>query len=273
MAYPPRPCATVWVRNLKQHGTRSFESFNNLLDPPFLPPVCHQNNPDLVKLLPMVVVAAEPDGVIMSKAQECHPRAHLSSKLDGPSSPAQATHMRLPTLHTNWRRRLPHPCGQRSIKTSHQRPPRFPSMEGLTGCPCLENVARTLVIRRIPLHRYRTILLFRRTDHPQSDHLETHSPTLLAWVAHAARRIRKNVSNFLHSIPYPHRLRVIQDRLSYLYPPSLPGLPPLSPMTPELFFRDYEQVMVLVLNPFQKHILIIRGAHPLCHQRLSKLVT
>jgi hypothetical protein len=89
----------------------------------------------------MVAVAAEPDGTIISKAQDRFPRAHLASRLDGQSSPAQAIHMKLlnrhPDSHTNQFLHLFNPCGQASIKASrHQRLPwrmRFPSMEVSVG--------------------------------------------------------------------------------------------------------------------------------------------
>jgi hypothetical protein len=95
------------------------------------------------RLLPTVAVAAEPDETIISKAQDRFPRAHLASRLDGQSSPAQATHMKLlnrhPNSHTN---RVPHsfnPRGQASIKASrHQRllwRMRFPLMEVSAGSP------------------------------------------------------------------------------------------------------------------------------------------
>lgn len=79
------------------------------------------------KLLPTVVVAAERDETIISRAQDRFPRA-LASSLDGQSFPAQAIHMKLlnrhPKSHTN---RFPlsfNPCGQASIKASrHQRLP------------------------------------------------------------------------------------------------------------------------------------------------------
>ena len=95
------------------------------------------------RLLPTLAVAAEPDGTIISKAQDRFPQAHQAPSLDGQSSPAQATHMKLlsrhPNSHTN---RFPHSlhlCGQASIKASrHQRHPwrmRFPLMEVLAGFP------------------------------------------------------------------------------------------------------------------------------------------
>lgn len=107
------------------HGVCPFESFNNLLAPPFRPPACPQNSPDMGRLLPTVAVAAEPDETTISKAQDRFPRAHLVSMLDGQSSPAQVTHMKLlnrhPNSHTN---RFPHsfnPCGQASIKASRHQ--------------------------------------------------------------------------------------------------------------------------------------------------------
>jgi hypothetical protein len=107
------------------HGVCPSESFNNLLAPPFPPPACPQNNPDMGRLLPTVAVAAELDGATISKAQDRFPRAHLASRLDGQSSPAQATHMkslsRHPNSHTNL---LPHSLNQgglSSIKASHQQ--------------------------------------------------------------------------------------------------------------------------------------------------------
>jgi len=90
----------------------------------------------------MVVVAAGPDGVIISKAQECCPRAHLASRLDGRSSQAQPTHMRSLSrrlnFHTNRDRHLLNPDGQPSIKMARRRHPqrmRFLLMVVSAGCP------------------------------------------------------------------------------------------------------------------------------------------
>jgi hypothetical protein len=76
------------------------------------------------RLLPTVAVAVELEGTIISKAQGRFPRAHPASRLDGQSSPAQATHMKLLSRHPNSHTiRLPHslnPGGQSSIKASRQ---------------------------------------------------------------------------------------------------------------------------------------------------------
>jgi len=143
VAHSPRPCAIVWVCEFFVTCVCLSESFNNLLAPPFPPPAYPQINPDMGRLSPTVVVAAGPGGAIISKTQDRFPRAHPASRLDGRSSPAQATHMKLlnrhPNSHTNRLLHLFNPCGQASIKASRQRclPWRmhFPSTEVSAGSP------------------------------------------------------------------------------------------------------------------------------------------
>ncbi|KAI9451364.1 hypothetical protein BJY52DRAFT_1298106 [Lactarius psammicola] len=55
--------------------------------PHFPLPACLQNNPDMGRLLPMAVVAVEPDGATMCKAQGWCPRARLVPRPDGRSFP------------------------------------------------------------------------------------------------------------------------------------------------------------------------------------------
>jgi hypothetical protein len=90
----------------------------------------------------MVVVVGESDGVIISKAQECYPQAHLASRLDGRSSQAQPTHMRSLSrrliFHTNRDRHMLNPDGQLSIKMAcrrHLQRMRFALMVVSAGYP------------------------------------------------------------------------------------------------------------------------------------------
>lgn len=53
----------------KQYSVCSSEPFDKLLVPHFPLPACLQNNPDMGRLLPTVVVAVEPGGATMCKAQ------------------------------------------------------------------------------------------------------------------------------------------------------------------------------------------------------------
>ena len=144
MAHSPRPCAIIWVCEFCNMASVPFESFNNLLAQHFPPPACPQNSLDMGRLSPTVAVAAEPDETIISKVQDRIQWAHLASRLDGRSSPVQATHMKLLNRHPNFpTNRFPHHsfnlCGQASIKASrHQRLPwrmRFPLMEVSAGSP------------------------------------------------------------------------------------------------------------------------------------------
>ncbi|KAI9456786.1 hypothetical protein F5148DRAFT_364226 [Russula earlei] len=230
----------------------------------------------MAKSYPTAAVAAGPDGVIISKPRGCYLQAPLASKLDGQSSLAQVTPMkspsRRPNFHINQRRLYPH--GQCSAKTSRRRPLpwiRSPSMEGSAGCPSLESVVKVLVIRRIPLPRCQISLPLQRTCRPQLVLVpETRSPTLPVWAVHGKPQIRKNVSNSLRFIP--HRLRVLQGRLSYRYPLSLPGQPPLSPMTLERSSKDYERATVLmrpIPSPPRKKSSPFSGGRLLFHQVLN----
>jgi hypothetical protein len=141
VAHSTRPCATIWVRDPKQHGVCSSESFN-LLAQPFPPPACLQNSPDMGRLLPTAPAAAGPDEAILFKTRGCYPPVRLASRLDGRSSLVLPTHTRSlshrPNFHTNMDLHLLNPCGQPNIKRSGQHHPhrmRFPSMEVSAGCP------------------------------------------------------------------------------------------------------------------------------------------
>jgi hypothetical protein len=127
-----------------------------------------------------------------------------------------------------------------------------------------------LVTRRIPHRPSRTTCLLHRTYRLRSEPLETLSPILLVWLAHAAHLFRKNVSDFLHFIPHP--LRVLQDKRPYRSLLSLLWQLRLNPMTPEQFFRGCEPMTVPRSIPslHQKNRLGTSGAR-LCHQMLSKL--
>ena len=96
----------------------------------------------MARLLLMVVVVAEPDGVIISKAQGRYPRAHLASRLDGRLFLAQPTHMRSLSrrlkFHTNKDPHFLNPRGQPSIKMAHRGHPQrmcFPLMVVSADCP------------------------------------------------------------------------------------------------------------------------------------------
>ena len=90
----------------------------------------------------MVVVVAEPDGVIISKAQECYPRALLASRLGGPLFQAQPIHTRSLNrrlkFHTNRDRHFLNHHGQPSIKVARRGHPQrmcFPLMVVSADCP------------------------------------------------------------------------------------------------------------------------------------------
>ena len=121
----------------KQHSVCSSESFDNLLVPHFPLPACLQNNPDMGRSLPTVVVAVEPGGVTMCKVQGWGPRVRLVPRLDGRSSPSTATHTTLgPNFRTNHSPTHQHPqtSTQRSSRHHPQRT-HCRSVEASTGCP------------------------------------------------------------------------------------------------------------------------------------------
>jgi hypothetical protein len=142
VAHSTRPCATIWVRDPKQHGVcSSSESLNNLLAQPFPPPACPQNSPDMGRLLPTEPAGAGPDEAILSKTRGCYPRVRLASRLDGRSYLALPIHTRSlshrPNFHNNTALHLLNPCIRPNIKRSGQHHPhrmRFPSTEVSAGC-------------------------------------------------------------------------------------------------------------------------------------------
>jgi hypothetical protein len=129
------------------------------------------------------------------------------------------------------------------------------------------------VTRHILPRRSRTTLLSYRTHHLQSEPLEIPFLILPLRVARTTPLFRKNISDLRHFIP--HLQRVLQDRCLYHFPLSLPWHLRLSPMTPELFCRGCEQVMV-AMRPtpslHQENRSGTSGAR-LYHQMLSKLAT
>jgi hypothetical protein len=129
------------------------------------------------------------------------------------------------------------------------------------------------VTRRILPHRSRTTLLSHRTHHLQLGPLEILFSMLLLRVARTTPLFRKNISDLHHFIPHPQR--ALQGRCLYRFPLSLPWHLRLSPMTPELFCRGCEQVMVPMWptpSLHQENKSGTSGAR-LYHQMLSKLAT